>query len=882
MRGFLRWLRERFASRALSHNITDELSFHVAKLIAEYERAGLTPKEAREKAKRRFGNMDAVIDTCHQVQQIPRRKDNLMLGIWQDVRIAVRTLGRTPGFAAVAILTLALGIGANTAVFTVLNSVLLTPLPYDQPERLVRIYTAYDQCPDCRNVLSGPDFVDHRARVEAFENVAVLYTYRERGVDITQEGTPRRVRALPVSSGYFEVFRAPPLLGRTFTRDEEREAARVAILSHALWQTHSSGDREILGHGITMDGASYTVIGVMPPTFLDVIAGEVDVWIPQDLQPDYMFNSRGNSYLTGIGRLAAGVTLAQAQAQLDVVSANLKELYPETNETRRVRIYPMFEEVVGPSRTMLFVLMGAAGLVLLIACVNVANLFLARSISRQRESAMRAALGAGPLRLARQLLIEGLVLAVAGGATGLIVAFAGMRFLLAISPESLARANEISFDPRLLGFTVAITVVTAVLFGLVPALRSARVSLNETLRDSTRGTTGGTSGRRMRDVLVASQMALALMLLIGAGLLMKSFVTQLRTNPGIEPENVLTFEVHLPDARYGDPDTRVRFHQLFQDRLRAVPGVRTVGATSWLPVTGRYHSWGMRWRNAEEEIEGMSVQNRIIEGDYFAAIGIDLLQGRTFTSADVRDAPPVAIISKMAADRAFPDGGAIGRPIVAAGKPRTVVGIVSDVAVDHRGTFQPTVYIPHTEYGDDRNWALIQVVSATANPSSLLPLVRSELTAIDRDLVVYHPRTMAAIMGRQVARDRFALTLMGVFAAVALTLAAIGIYGVLSYSVSQRTQEIGIRMALGARPAQVRGIVVGQGLVLAAIGIAAGIGGAFGLTRLLDSMVFGVSVRDPFIFVVVPVTLGLVAVLAGYLPARRATKVNPMEALRSE
>lgn len=880
MRGFLRWLRERFASRALSRNITDELRFHVAKLIAEYERAGLTPREAREKAKRRFGNMNAVIDTCHQVQQIPRRKDNLMLGIWQDVRIAVRTLGRAPGFAAVAVLTLALGIGANTAVFTVLNSVLLTPLPYDQPERLVRIYTAYDQCPDCRNVLSGPDFVDHRARVEAFENVAVLYTYRERGVDITQEGTPRRVRALPVSSGYFEVFHAPPTLGRTFTRDEEREAARVAVLSHALWQSHSGGDSDILGRGITMDGASYTVIGVMPPTFLDVIAGEVDVWIPQDLQPDYMFNSRGNSYLTGIGRLAAGVTLAQAQAQLDVVSANLKELYPETNETRRVRIYPMFEEVVGPSRTMLFMLMGAASLVLLIACVNVANLFLARSISRQRESAVRAALGAGPLRLARQLLIEGLVLAVAGGAIGLMLAFTGMRFLLAISPESLARAQEISFDPRLLGFTIGITVVTVVLFGLVPALRSARVSLNETLQDSTRGTTGGTSRRRMGDVLVASQMALALMLLVGAGLLMKSFVTQLHTNLGIEPDNVLTFEVHLPDARYGDPDARIRFHQLFQDRLRAAPGVKTVGATSWLPVTGRYHSWGMRWRNAEEEIEGISVQNRIIEGDYFAAMGIALLQGRTFTSADGRDAPPVAIISKMAADRAFPDGGAIGRPIGAAGKPRTVVGIVSDVAVDHRGTFQPTVYIPHTEYGDDRNWALIQVVSATANPSSLLPLVRSELTAIDRDLVVYHPRPMTTVMGRQVARDRFALTLMGVFAVVALTLAAIGIYGVLSYSVNQRTQEIGIRMALGAGGTTITWLVVGHALALAGIGIGVGLAVAVGATRFMESMLFEVSPFDVVTFGTVAIGLAAVAALAAYVPARRAARLDPVTALR--
>jgi putative ABC transport system permease protein len=878
----LRWLRERFMRRTISKNITDELSFHLAQRIAEYEHAGLPPREARRKALERFGSMDVVIDTCHEVQHVPQRKDDLMAGIWQDLRVAVRTIRHAPGFAGVAILTLALGIGANTAVFTVLNSVLLSPLPYHQPEQLVRLVTGWDQFPDSRGVLSGPDFVDHRAGVDAFQHLAVLYTYRERGLDINTGGVPQRIRALPVSSGYFEVYRAVPLLGRTLTLDEERESARVAVLSHHLWQEIAGGDREVVGSGITMDGVSYTVIGVMPPSFLDVVAGEIDVWIPQDLQPDYMFNGRHNTYLTGIGRLKAGVSLEQAQAQLDVISANLQEQYPESNERRSLKIYPMFEEVVGSSKTMLFVLMGAAGLVLLIACVNVANLFLARSVARQRELAVRSALGAGAMRLARQLLTEGLVLAAAGGAVGLAVTFVGVRFLLAISPQSLARASEVSFDVVLLGFTLVLTIVTGLMFGLVPALWSARLNLNDTLRDSTRGTTGGVRGRHMRGALVSSQMALALVLLVGAGLLMKSFVTLLRTDLGIDAENVTTFEVHLPDARYGEPEQRIRFHLTFQDRLRALPGVEAVGATSWLPVSGRYHSWGFRWENAAGETEGISAQNRVVEGDYFEAIGISLLQGRTFTRSDDMDAPAVTIISKSAADRAFPDGDAIGRQVGAVGEVRTVVGVVSDVAVDHRGGFQPTTYAPHTEFGDDRNWALIQVVRTRGEASGLLNAVRNQLAAIDQDLVVYHPRTMDVIMGRQVARDRFALTLMGIFAAVALTLAAIGIYGVLSYSVSQRTQEIGIRMALGARAVEVRRIVVGQGLTLAVLGIVVGVGGAFALSRLLDSMVFGVSVRDPLIFTTVPITLGAVAALAGYLPARRATRVDPMEALRSE
>ncbi len=880
MRG---WLRERFMRRTISRDIGEELRFHLAQRTAEYERAGMGSEDARRLARQRFGDVDRTIDACHEVQQVPHPRESRMETIWRDIRIGVRTLRRTPGFAAVAILTLALGIGANTAVFTVLNSVLLAPLPYDQPERLVRMYTAYDGFPEARSVLSGPDFVDYRNQVDAFDQLAVLYTYRERGLDIAgSDGVAQRIRALPVSSGYFEVFRAPPMLGRTFTRDEEREETRLVVLSHRLWMDQTNGDRDILGRGIMMDGDAYTVIGIMPPHFLDVVAGEIDVWIPLNLQPDGFFNSRGNTYLTGIGRLAAGVTLAQAQAQLDVVAANLKEQYPDTNDDRFARIHPMFDEVVSGSKTMIYVLMGAAGLVLLIACVNVANLFLARSVARKREFAVRAALGARSRRLASQLLTEGLILAAVGGVVGLAVTSLGVQFLLAISPASLARANEISLDFSLLAFAGGLVIMTGVLFGLAPALGSARVDLNDALRDSTRGATGGTRTRFLRAALVSSQMALALVLLIGAGLLMKSFVKLQSTNPGINPGNVMTFEVHLPEARYGDPEQRIRFHQTFQERLRGIPGVTASGATSWLPVSGRYHSWGMVWRTGEEERERTSAQNRVIEGNYFEALGISLLQGRTFLASDRVDAPAVAIISKSAAERAYPDKEALGQEIGAASQWRTVVGVVSDVAVDHRGTVQPTVYIPHSEYGHNRNWALIQVISTNSRQDDLLAAVRSELSAIDSDLVVYHPRPMTTIMQRQVAQDRFALTLMGIFAAVALALAAVGIYGVLSYSVSQRSREIGIRMALGARAEQVRRIVVGQGAMIALLGIGIGTAAAFALTRLLDSMVFDVSVRDPLIFTVVPLALAVVAFLAGYLPARRATQVDPVESLRRE
>ena len=623
--------------------------------------------------------------------------------ILQDVRYAYRSLRQSPGFSIVAILTLALGIGANTAVFSVLNSVILAPLPYDQPEQIVRMYNAWEQFPEARGVMSGLDFLDYREGIDAFQDLAVLYTYRERGVDLTGSGAPQRVRALPVSSRYFEVYRATPLMGRTFTRDEERGDARVAVLSHHLWTNYGEGDEDIVGRMIQLDGSGYTVIAVMRPNFLDVVAGEVDVWIPQDLQPGGS-NSRGNNYITVIGRLEADVSVEQAQAQADVVAATLQEQFPRTNEGRYASILPMHEDVVGRSDTMIFVLMGAAGLVLLIACVNVANLFLARSVARQKEFAIRSALGSGQGRLVRQLLTESVFLSGVGGLVGLVVTFVSVRLMLGVSPESLARANEVSFDPRLLGFAIGVTLLTGIAFGLAPAVRFTRLDLSLALRAATRGNTDGVRGRRVRGALVASQVSLALVLLVGAGLLMRSFVTLQQVDKGFAPANVATFEVHLPDARYGEPEQRIRFHQAFQDRMRALGGVDAVGATSWLPASGAYHQWGFRWQNTEGEREGASIQVRIVEGDYFDAMEIGVLQGRAFQRSDGADAPQVAILNESAANQAFPDESALGKQIVVGRQePWTVIGVVRDAAITARGRFDSKVYLPHTQFGDDRN-----------------------------------------------------------------------------------------------------------------------------------------------------------------------------------
>ena len=800
--------------------------------------------------------------------------------IAQDVRYALRTLSKNPIFSLIAVATLSLGMGATTAVFTILHSIVLTPLPYHEPEQLVRLYQAYDDRPDDREFVAGLDFLDFREQDDVFQDLASLYTYRERGLDLTGAGGAKRVRALPVSAGYFEVFRASPLLGRTFRREDERPDAALVILSYRLWKDQTNSDRDIVGQSFTLNGAPYTVVGVMRPNFLDVVAGEVDVWVPENLIPKGR-NSRNNHYLTVIGRLQPDVTISQAQARLDVVTSDLAIQVPQTNEGAFARLYPLFDEVVGQTDTLLYILMGAAALVLLIACVNVANLFLARSLARRKELAVRAALGSGRARIAYQLFTESLVIAALGGAAGLMVTVVAVKVLLAVSPESLARADEVSFDPMLLAFTASVTILTGLFFGMAPAIQSSRVDLSLALRDGMRGT-GGVRGVRMRGALVACQVALAMVLLVGAGLLMKSFAELQRLELGVEPENVATFEVHLPDARYGEPERRIQFHQTLQDRLRAIPGVRAAGAISKLPVSGQYHTWGWRWDTPTGPSDWTSIQVRVVEGEYFEALGVDLLLGRTFGPADVSDGRRAAILNESAAEHAFPGGEAIGRSIILNGKPWSVIGVVENVAHDHRGVFTYKMYLPHTQFGDDRNWALTQVVATGTARDDIMSIVRRELATIDPDLVVYNARTMVDVMRREVAQERFALTLMGVFAAVAVLLAAIGMYGVLSYSVSQRTQEIGIRMALGARSAQVRGIVVGHGAVLTAIGITIGSGGALALSRLLNSVVFGISVTDPTIFGTVAAILGGVALLAGYLPARKATRVDPMEALRNE
>jgi putative ABC transport system permease protein len=856
--------------------LDEEVRFHLEMEIEKNLRAGMTPEEARRLARLRFGGVEQVKEEVREESGVRWLEDVLL-----DLRYAVRQLRRNPGFAAVAVLTLALGIGANTAVFSVLHSVILSPLGYNEPGRLVRIYQTHETF-GAGSWVSGPVFLDYRERLEGVESVAAMYNYSELGFTLTGAGSARRVTMLPVSSDFFDVYRVQPIIGRRFVREEERGSARVAVLSHRLWRA-IGGDAGVLGQRLELDGDPYEVIGVMPAGFVDVVGGDVDLWIPLELQDQNARENRGNHYLSVIARIEPGVTLEQARSRLVSLAASQAELYPRDNGDWSAEMVPLQDDVVGSAGALLYLLLGASGLVLLIACVNVASLFLSRHVARERELAVRAAIGAGRFRLTRQLVTESLVIALIGGAAGLALAYWGVEALLPLGSDAVPRAQEVSFDATLFAFALAVTLLTIVIFGLAPALRFVNPRLDRSLREDSRTGTGAARSRRLRDTLVTSQVALAILLLIGAGLLMRSLLSLRAVDLGINPRDVMTFEIHLGGPRYADPAARIAFHREFEDRLRAYSGVRAVGAVSKLPVSDVYNSWTFSYLSASGEVMRHAgyADFRIIEGDFFEALNIELLAGRRFGPNDRPDAPQVAIVNQSLARRYFEGRDPLGQRI-AADRVWTIVGVVADVAHDGRGSVTNKVYLPHTQFGDDRNWALTQVVSTTIPRSDLLAIARQELAAIDPQLVIHNARSMREVAGSAIAQERFAFTLLGIFAAVALSLAAVGIYGVMAYNVGRRTREFGIRLALGASPLAVRRSVFRQGSAIVGIGIAGGLLGAFLLSRLLRSLLFGVGATDPLTFVLVPLALAMVALAAGYLPARRATRVDPVQVLRQE
>jgi predicted permease len=798
-----------------------------------------------------------------------------------DLKYAWRTIRRSPGFALAVVLTLALGIGANSAIFSVVHAVLLRPLPFGEPDRLVRLYGRYPEVG--RTGTSLPDFQDWRAQSHSFAQMAARYNA---AFVLTGEGEPERVIADRVTANFLGTFGVRPALGRSFLPEEEQVGGddRVVILDYGYWQRRFAGDPRIVGRQIQLSGQPFQVVGIAPKDFR--IARDVDLYAPA--RADTTMPRRAE-FLDVYARLKPGVTVQQADADLAAVLRHLAEEYPATNATIRSEVVGLQDDMVQGVRPALLAFMGAVALVLLIACANVANLLLARAATRDREVAVRVALGAGRARLMRQLLTESVVLAIIGGALGLAMATWAVAAVRGTDVRFLPRQGEISIDGTIVAFTLVLSVVTGLLFGLAPAIRLSRGSLHATLREGARGATGG-SLARVRGALVLGEVAVALMLLVGAGLLIRSFDKLTKVDLGFEPSQVLTYSVTFPSAKFGDRDQAAPLYDALLERAKALPGVQQAALSADLPMGGAsYLSFSIQGRPDRPERPGAApedMQPFAVSPDYFATMHIPLKRGRLITAADRAGATPVAVISEEAARRFFADGRdpigsriTFGNPSDSSGW-MTIVGVVGNIAQEGV-TAKP--YAQLYQSIDQSPTRVVYVsLRSDRDPLLLASSVRGTVRAVDPDLLVNDIQTLEDRVSQNIARPRLSVLLIGAFSAIALLLAAIGIYGVMAYTVAQRTREIGVRMALGADPHEVKQLVVRQGMRPALIGVAVGLVAAFAATRLIASLLYGVSAVDPLTFVLVPLFLIAVALLATYLPARRATRVPPTVALQAE
>lgn len=856
--------------------LDEELRFHLEMEAEHLRRAGTDARDARRRSVLALGGLDRTKEDVRDASGIRWLRD-----AWDDALFALRVLKQRPTFTIVAVLTLAVGIGGTTAVFSAVDAVLIKPLPYDQPGQLVRLYYVDTRRKFDGSFVTPVHYLAYHDRATSFSHLAALNTYGEGGGDITTDEGARRIHVLTVSHDYFDVLRAPVDAGRPFDAQDETNRHAV-ILSHAVWMERFHGDASAVGRTLTMNGEPYTIAGVMPAGFADPIVGAVDAWIPMDMAPGRDPSNARNHYVTVIGRLRPGVTIAGAQSELDALGVQLSNEYPGTKYVG-ASLSPLKEDVVGESSRALELMFAAAVAVLLLVCVNVANLLLVRGSEREREFALRGALGAGESRIVRQLLMESLVLALAGDLAGLVVARVAMHGIVALGGGSIPRLAGLSLDPRILGFSIAISSVCAVVCGLAPAVRAGRSDPNDTLRGESRSSTGGRSHARLRSLLVVSQVALAFVLVTAAGLLLASVRRLRELDLGVRADNVLTFELHLPDARY-DSLARARVYEDVARRLEAIPGVVAAGGVSKLPATGPFNEWGVEVLSgplAGTARSNVAAQQRVISGDYLKAVGIRVIEGRAFDARDLPPAPRRVLVSKSLAARLFPGVDPISQTIAPDnGRPCEIIGVVSDVSLDAEGKIDDYVYHAHVQFAGDRNWALAQVVATTKAPESLEADVRRVLASIDPQLVMHHPGPLDEAIGRGEAQRLFTLRLLASFAAMSLGLAALGLFGVLSYGVKLRTREIGIRVALGAQRGTIRRMVLRQGMSMTAVGMAIGLAGALAASRVMASMLFHVRPADPTILAASAACLALVAALAAYLPARRATAVDPRTALQ--
>ena len=874
-------LRSPWRRRRVDEETRTEFETHLELLVDRYVRSGMTPEEARANATRQFGNV-----TWHREEIHLMNGYRWIDGLGQDLRYAMRQLRHSRGFSAVVIATLALGIGGTTAVFSAMLAVLLTPLPYAQPGQLVRLHQLERDNPAARNGrMSAERFNALREQAASLAGMAGMRSNNDlTGLDLFKDGQPQRLRVLRVTGDYFRTLRAAPFRGPGFGPEDESGTRRV-VLSDALWRTRFHGDPSVIGTTIHLSGEPYEIAGIASPGLQDPVAGTVDAWLPHNFRQE-----RDTGLSAVFGRRGAAVSLQQLDAELASLSDSIKPSEDDGERADRIVAVPLHDEVVAPSRDVIHLLLIAVGLVLLVACVNVANLALVRATGRVQEFAVRAALGSGRGRLARQLLVESLILAALGGLAGLGLAALGVSVLRTIGRDALPRVEGVGFDPIVLLFAAMVTMATALACGVMPALRLAKSDPNRALMSPSRSATGSRRQGRLRSTLAAAQLALALALLAGAGVLSVSFYRLMNVDLGFRVDGVLTFDVTLPDVRYGDAGRRALFQEDLARRLAAIPGVTAAGGTSRLPATGSFHPWwvametgplaGTRLKDAGQ------TQHRTVSGEFFKALAIPVLAGRTFDDRDDETAPaPLrAVVSANLARNAFPGmalESVIGQRIrmLVAGR-REIIGVVADVTLDVYGRPTATVYTAHRQFASNRNWELTQILASAGSPEQILPAVRAAVASMDPELAVHRVAAMSEIVGRGVGRERFALVLMGTFATVSLTLAAIGLYGVLAYAVRQRTQEIGIRMALGAQQSDVVRRVLRQGFVLAGVGIAIGSGISFAMTRQMKAVLHEVSPTDPLTFAGVALVLAGVALVGCWLPARRAAAVDPVVALR--
>jgi putative ABC transport system permease protein len=887
----INWIRALWRNLIHRADVERELDEEIrayGELLAESKLdKGIGAKEVGGAASTGMDGIEQIKETVREVRAGYQIETCL-----RDLRFGLRMLARSPGFTIVAVLTLALGVGANSAIFSVVNAVLLRPLPFEEPDSLVRVYATATWSGDQTliEVTSFKDLADWKQQNDVFERLAIFT-----GDDdlLTGPDGIQQIKTADVSDGFFELLRVNPILGRTFTESDRpghrlgenypiTGADGVNIMGEAFWRQRFGADPNIIGRTVIVDGYPSTVIGVVPDRF-DTLVGHAQLYFPFAVNEA---DGRGDRHLRVIGRLLNGITVGQAAVEMEGIAARLRDQYPDDNYKIGATVLPLGETIVGSIRRMLLVLLGAVALVLLIACANVANLLLARGAGRWQEAAIRSALGANRLRLLRQFLSESLVLSIMGGAVALVVAFAVVRILIGLAPANIPRLNEIGLDRDVIGFTILLSILTSLIFGLTPALRLSGQAFAEALKAAGRGPRGGRRHTATRRLLVISELAISLMLLTTCGLLIKSFYRLRSVNPGFDPTNLVGADVVLPEPEDNAPNSRKLFYDRVYRQLASIQGAKSVALTSVLPIRGGDSSWygyvpEGRPFTRDEQVGG---QYRRVSPGYFSAMRIPLVQGREFDDLDGRPAQQVVIISQTMARRLWPDETAIGKHLLSGDRVHTdarlVVGVAADVKRD--ALDNPDDYAVYVPCAQDPGPFWIVVARAASDRSSLGASIKSAIQSVDSDLPVYNIRTMDQALDGYLALRKFNLMLVSAFAGLALLLAAVGAYGIISYSVAERTQEIGVRMALGATRIRIMSLIVGQGFRLALVGTAIGLAGACGLTRVIAALLFNVSPTDPATFALVAAFLFAISMLASYVPASRATRVDPMRALRSE